>query len=205
MSSSQSREIERAYDVHAHTELPDWLVLPGVASVGAAEPRDLDARYYDTHDVALGRAGYAVRRRSGGPDAGWHIKGPREHDGARRETHWELTDDLTVPAEVVAALSAVTGEPLHPLARIRNARVAFALRDAAGELVAEVVDDHVRARDERRGVEQSWREWEVELGPAGPQTLEAQAAFFEEVDALVISAGGRIAASDSKLARTLGF
>lgn len=204
MSPSQSREIERAYDVDAETGLPDWSALPGVAQVGAPETRDLDARYFDTASGALSRAGVAVRRRSGGPDAGWHIKGPRDADGARLETHWPLTDSDELPVEVAEALGPITAEPVSPLARIRNDRVAYALTDATGALVAEVVDDHVRARDERRGVEQAWREWEVELGPAGPRSPQDQAAFFAAVDALVFAAGGRIAASDSKLARTLG-
>jgi hypothetical protein len=86
------------------------------------------------------------------------------------------------------------------LARIRNRRTAYALRDAAGEVIAEVVDDCVRARDERTGAESSWREWEIELGPAAPAD---HAAFFAAADALVAAVGGRVAASDSKLARAL--
>src|SRR4051794_15937620 len=71
---SRSVEVERKYDVDDSTPLPSWDALPGLASVGEPEVRDLDARYFDTSDHALGRAGYALRRRSGGPDAGWHIK-----------------------------------------------------------------------------------------------------------------------------------
>ncbi|MBM3716452.1 MAG: adenylate cyclase, partial [Actinobacteria bacterium] len=89
-------------------------------------------------------------------------------------------------------------------ARVRNHRTAYALRDADGGMVAEFVDDRVRARDERSGTESSWREWEVELGPAGPEDAAQRAAFFAAVDAAVFAAGGRPASSGSKLARALG-
>jgi len=198
---AHSLEIERKYDVGETVRMPDWTALPGVATVDAAEHRALDARYLDTSDAALARAGVAVRRREGGPDAGWHIKATAPE--GKHEWHWPLGPDPDehAPAEVLAALSEWAVGPLVALARIRNDRVAHALRDEAGGLVAEVVDDHVHARDERSGAESTWREWEVELGPAAPAD---HAAFFAEVDALVEAAGGRVAASGSKLARTLG-
>lgn len=201
-----SVEIELKFDVDEGTALPDWTGIPGVARVIGPEDRDLDARYLDVADVTLGRAGYALRRRSGGPDEGWHIKGPRRSDGGRLETHWPLgaTDDLTVPDAVAAAIAAIASGPLTPLARIRNARAAYALQDPGGGLVAEFVDDHVRATDERRGTESTWREWEFELGPAAPTDAAARAALFAAATGAVLRAGGRPAASDSKLARTLG-
>ncbi len=72
---SRSVEIELKFDADDDTPLPDFTQLPGVASVGAPELRELDARYLDTAEYALASAGYALRRRSGGPDAGWHITG----------------------------------------------------------------------------------------------------------------------------------
>lgn len=208
---ASSVEIESKYDVDDTTPLPDWSALPGVVSVGAAEPRDLDARYVDTPAADLARAGIAVRRRTGGPDAGWHVKGPLDGAG-RTETHWPLDDDTStapgadpvVPPAVQDAVAAHAAPPFTPLARLRNDRTAYALLDADGEQVAEFVDDHVRARDERRGVESAWREWEVELGPAGPADEQGRGAFFAAVDAAVFAAGGRPAASGSKLARALG-
>jgi len=206
---ASSVEVESKYDVDETTPLPDWSALPGVVRVGAPEPRDLDARYLDTASADLARAGVAVRRRVGGPDAGWHVKGPAQA-GGRTETQWPLDADVdpdaepVVPPAVQDAVASIAGPPFTPLARVRNNRTAYALLDADGEEVAEFVDDHVRARDERRGVESSWREWEVELGPAGPADDEGRAAFFAAVDAAVFAAGGRPAASGSKLARTLG-
>lgn len=198
--AAHSVEVERKYDVAADTPLPDWTVLPGIAEVGDPEPRALDARYRDTADLALARAGVAVRRREGGPDAGWHVK-ITAADG-KHEWHWALGADPEegVPAEVSAALSRWAHGPFLPVARIRNARTAYALQDASGALVAEMVDDRVSARNERTGGVDAWREWEVELGPAAPADVDA---FFAAVDAVVTAAGGRVSASGSKLARTL--
>lgn len=201
--------MESKYDVDETTPLPDWSALPGVVRVGEPEPRDLDARYLDTPAADLARAGIAVRRRVGGPDAGWHVKGPAAAAG-RTETQWPLEADVdpdadpVVPPAVQDAVASIAAPPFTPLARVRNERTAYALLDADGAEIAEFVDDHVRARDERRGVESAWREWEVELGPAGPADDEGRAAFFAAVDAAVLAAGGRPAASGSKLARTLG-
>ena len=207
---SRSLEVERKYDVDDAAAVPDWTTLPGVAAVGAAEHRQLDARYLDTADRHLAGAGVAVRRRSGGPDAGWHIKISTPE--GKHEWAWPLDEepaaevmDLPVPAGVVDALARWAEPPFTALARIRNARVAYALTDADGALVAEFVDDHVTARDERRGTESTWREWELELGPAAPADPQQREALFAAADALVADAGGRPAASGSKLARALGF
>lgn len=204
----RSLEVERKYDVDDATAVPDWTALPGVAGVGEAEHRRLDARYLDTAEGHLARSGVAVRRRSGGPDAGWHIKISTPE--GKHEWAWPLdaepaadVSDLPVPDPVVAALAQWASPPFAALARIRNERHAYALRDAEGALVAEFVDDHVTARDERRGTEASWREWELELGPAAPADAEGRAALFAAADALVSAAGGRPAASDSKLGRAL--
>ncbi|RWR23179.1 CYTH domain-containing protein [Microbacterium enclense] len=205
---ASSVEVESKYDVDGDTPLPDWSHLPGVARVGDPEPRDLDARYLDTPDTDLARNGVAVRRRRGGPDEGWHVKAPAE--GGRSETQWPLGElgdpeaDPVVPEEIQDAVAAWAHGPFLPLARVRNHRTAYALFDAEGGVVAEFVDDRVRARDERRGVESEWREWEVELGPAGPADREGRAVLFAAVDAAVFAAGGRPAASGSKLARALG-
>lgn len=203
--AKHSVEIELKFDVDDSTPLPDWSHLPGVASVGDPEPRELDAVYLDSDDLALAHAGYAVRRRTGGPDAGWHIKGPRDADGGRLEQQWPLGAEGEIPDAVADAVSSLTGvRHLAPIARIRNQRTAYALQDADGGVVAEFVDDHVVARDERAGVERTWREWEFELGSAAPGSGEERTALLTAADAAVRAEGGRPAASASKLARTLG-
>lgn len=200
---SHSVEIELKFDADDETPLPDWTDLPGVADVGPPELRELDARYFDTAEYALASAGYALRRRSGGPDAGWHIKGPRI-GGGRSEQHWPLGGDADepVPDAVLGVVAAVTDAELRPIARILNTRTAYALRSADGGLVAEFVDDHVTATDVRTGAVRTWREWEIELGPAASADPRV---FFAAVEKAVRSAGGRAAASDSKLARALGY
>ncbi|WP_308291194.1 CYTH domain-containing protein [Microbacterium ureisolvens] len=202
---SSSVEVELKFDVDEATPLPDWSALPGVAGVGEPEARQLDAIYLDSDDLALAHAGYAVRRRTGGPDEGWHIKGPRGADGGRVERHWPISAVEEMPDGVADAVSKIArASDLAPIARIRNNRIAYALQDEHGGVVAEFVDDHVSATDERAGVDRSWREWEFELGPAAPAAADERDALLAAAEAAVHAAGGRAAASDSKLARTLG-
>lgn len=200
---SRTIEVERKYDVDADTPLPEWAGLPGVEAVSAGELRELDARYLDTADAALSRQGVALRRRTGGPDAGWHIKGPREGDG-RLEIGWPLGDDDSIPDAVAQTLARWTTAELTPLARIENRRTAYLLTCADG-VIAEFVDDLVRATDQRRGVQREWREWELELGPAAPADAAGREELFAAAEKAIFAAGGREAASGSKLARALGL
>ena len=193
-------EVELTFDVDDTTASPSWEGVPGVASVTHGEERQLDALYLDADDLALSRSGVAVRRRTGGPDEGWHIKGPLV-DGARLELGWPLGDGESVPEGALAEIARWTTAPLLPLARIVNARTAYELLDAQGGVLAEFVDDRVRTTDLRSGSERAWREWEVELGPAAPADRET---FFAAVARAAHSAGAREASSASKLARALG-
>lgn len=207
MTSEPERtfEVERKYDVDPTTPLPDWSAIPGVTHISDAEARALDAHYLDTADATLARASVAVRRRTGGPDAGWHVKGPRQGDG-RIELGWPLGEGPQdqVPDAVAQAIAEWTTDPLLPLARIENSRTAYLLSGPGG-VIAEFVDDRVRATDLREGTRREWREWEMELGPAAPADDAGRQAFFASVEQAVFAAGGRPAASGSKLARALGF
>lgn len=195
-------EVEEKFDVDEHASMPDWTQLADVDAVGDPEVRELDARYLDTEDLSLARARVALRRRTGGPDEGWHVKSSAA-DG-RHEWQWPLGGSADVPEVVVASVERWASPPFTPLARIRNHRIAYALTGAAGGVLAEVVDDHVTATAERTGAVTAWREWEVELGPAAPGDPQWRATFFAAVAALVDAAGGRPAASESKLGRALG-
>lgn len=196
-------EVERKFDADTDTALPQWQDIPGVSAVSAGEIRELDARYFDTADAALARSGVALRRRTGGPDAGWHIKGPRTGDG-RVELGWPLDDDGRMPTAVAETLAQWTTDTLVPLARIENTRTAYLLSGEAG-IIAEFVDDRVRATDLRTDIVREWREWEMELGPAGPASDADRDVFFAAVEHAVLTAGGRPPSSGSKLARALGF
>ncbi|WP_029150794.1 CYTH domain-containing protein [Microbacterium indicum] len=199
--ASRSVEIERKFDVEPGTPLPDWTAVPGVASVTPGEARHLDALYLDTPAGDFAAAGVALRRRTGGPDAGWHVKGPLV-DGARVELHWPLGDADEIPAEALGEL-AQWGDTasLEPLARIVNDRTAYELLDADGGVIAEFVDDHVATSDLRGGSERAWHEWEVELGAAAPADVDA---FFDAVERAALAAGATAPSSASKLARALG-
>lgn len=199
---SRTVEVERKYDVDDATPLPVWDGVPGVESVSTSEVRALDAQYFDTAGGTLARSGVALRRRTGGPDEGWHVKGPREGDG-RLELGWPLGEGAGLPDAVAATIARWTTDPLTPLARIENDRTAYLLTGPDG-VVAEFVDDRVRATDLRAEVQREWREWEMELGPAAPADPAGRQAFFDAVERAVHAAGGRDSASGSKLARALG-
>ena len=198
----RSFEIERKYDADADTALPDWTSVPGVTAVSDGELRELDARYLDTSDRSLAQRGFALRRRTGGPDAGWHIKGPRLGDG-RVELGWPLDEDGRMPDAVAETVAQLTSGELVQIARIENRRTAYHLEGEAG-VIAEFVDDHVRATDLTTGIQRVWREWEMELGQAAPADGPGREAFFAAVEQAVLAVGGRPPSSGSKLARALG-
>ena len=69
-------ETERKYDVPDTFELPSLLGTAGISSVDGTETHDLDATYFDTDDLTLMQNRRTLRRRTGGNDAGWHLKTP---------------------------------------------------------------------------------------------------------------------------------
>jgi CHAD domain-containing protein len=191
-------EVERKYDVPVDFTVPDLSRLAAVAAVDRPTEHRLDATYYDTPDLRLAANHVTLRRRSGGNDAGWHIKRPTA-DGERTETHAPLTGPAKdVPPDVAAQVREVTGrEPLAPVAHVRTRRVERPLRGADGTVLALVADDTVST--EALGdpaILQRWRELEVELVD-GPQEL------LSDVDAALRAAGARPAGHASKLARAL--
>jgi hypothetical protein len=209
LSAEHSVEIERKYDVDDGAGVPDLRALPGVMGVDVAEVRPLDARYFDSPDHALAAERTVIRRRTGGPDEGWHVK--RATPEGKAESRWPLespaavsADVPSVPAEVQAAVAEISAGPFAPIARIRNTRTAYVLRGTDGRVIAEFVDDHVVATDLRRGTDTAWREWELELGPGAPQSQHDRDAFFAAADTLFAAAGGSPSASESKLGRALG-
>ncbi|GID96080.1 CHAD domain-containing protein [Amorphoplanes digitatis] len=188
-------ETERKYDVPAGFSLPPLAGAAEVVRHGEADTHDLDATYFDTEDLRLAHHRRTLRRRTGGEDAGWHLKTPG--DGASRTEHrLPLTDGDDVPAELIAEVrTIVRTRPLRPVARLRTHRVETPLRDADDRILALIAQDEVRA-DTDDG-EQRWQELEVELVDGGPEVLDA-------VEGLLCAAGATPAAGPSKLARALG-
>jgi inorganic triphosphatase YgiF len=87
--ASEHLEIERKYDVGEDVPWVDLRSLPSVHQLAPPRQDDLRAEYFDTDQLNLARAGITLRRRTGGPDAGWHLKLPGQgwrSDGARRTT-----------------------------------------------------------------------------------------------------------------------
>ncbi|MFS4093059.1 CHAD domain-containing protein [Streptomyces sp. AF1A] len=189
------REIERKYESD-DGGLPD---LTGVGPVAAVLDKglvELDAVYYDTADERLAAANLTLRRRTGGSDAGWHLKLPLA-PGVREEIRAPLSD--TVPDEIAALVrSRVRDAELIPLVHLRSARDVRHLVDADGTLLAEASVDTVTA--ERltggRGAAQ-WTEIEVELADDGDP------AFLDQVEKRLRKAGVRPSTSPSKLAHAL--
>jgi CHAD domain-containing protein len=192
-------EVERKYDVAADFTVPDLGRLPAVAAVDEPTEQRLDATYYDTADLRLATNHVTLRRRTGGHDAGWHVKRPAG-DGDRTESHAPLTGTAAeVPAEVAATVRDLTGgEPLAPVAHVRTRRVERPLRAGDGTVLALLADDTVATEAlGNPAVLQRWRELEVELVD-GPRELLA------DVDEALRAAGARPAEAASKLARALG-
>jgi len=191
-------EVERKYDVDTTVTLPDLDGLSGVAATTEPAVHQLVAHYVDTADLRLRAAGVTLRHRSGGNDAGWHLKLPLGDD---REELGVPGDDPTapVPEELQALVRAlVRTRPLAPVARLTTRRTVRRLLDDAGLVLVEVVDDEVRG--ELLGVDQAspvvWREWEAELGTA-PRSL------LDEVERRLLAAGAVRSTTSSKVGRVL--
>jgi len=204
---SRYLEVERKFDVGESTAPPPFTDIAGVVRVERPEIQTLDAVYFDTPDRDLATHLITLRRRTGGPDAGWHLKLPAGPD-ARTEVRAPLTapdgangTHHDVPTELLdVVLAIVRDRPVAPVARISTKREVQLLYGADDVALAEFCDDQVTASriDDGINAEQRWREWELEL--TGPEaTTELLDAFSERL----LGAGAEPARSGSKLARVL--
>ncbi|MFI9340128.1 CHAD domain-containing protein [Streptomyces sp. NPDC052773] len=189
------REIERKY-ASGDSGLPDLTGVAGVAAVLDKGVAELDAVYYDTADHRLAADSITLRRRTGGADAGWHLKFPVA-PGVRDEIRAPLSD--TLPDRLAGLVrSRVRDAELLPVVRLRSSRDVRDLVDAEGRLLAEVSVDAVRAdRLTKDGRSAQWTEIEVELADG------RDPAFLDKVEKRLRRAGVRPSDSPSKLARAL--
>jgi CHAD domain-containing protein len=195
-------EVERKFEVPPGFTLPDLTCVPGVAAVAAPEERLLQADYHDSGDLRLARSGVTLRRRTGGPDAGWHVKLPAGV-GARRELQFPLgRAGRTVPRGVQAPVRGLlrTAVPV-PVARLETRRLASTLCAEDGRVLAEVADDTVTgtvpaAEPGAPASVVTWREIEVELA-------DGDAGVLDAVSAALVDAGARPSRAASKLVRVL--
>jgi hypothetical protein len=208
-------ETERKYDAAAGFALPDLAGLDGVAAVTGPQTYRLRAIYFDTTDFRLAAAKITLRRRTGGTDAGWHLKLPAGAD-SRREVHAPLGRGASsVPARLADLVAGWTGgQPLRPIARLATTRRLRRLAGRDAEVLAEVADDLVigslpapaaagsgaagpggPGMPEWREVSR-WREIEIEL-VTGPRAL------LDAAGDRLCRAGAAPSAAASKLSRLL--
>jgi hypothetical protein len=206
-------ETEHKFDAAADFALPDLAGLDGVAGVTGPQTYRLRAIYFDTADFRLAAAKITLRRRTGGTDAGWHLKLPAGVD-SRREVHAPLGRGASIVpsrlAELVAGWS--DGQPLRPIARLATTRRLRRLAGRDGGVLAEVADDLVigslpaappegTAGPGAPGMPEwreasRWREIEIEL-VTGPREL------LDSAGDRLRRAGAVPSAEASKLSRLL--
>jgi CHAD domain-containing protein len=192
-------EIERKYDVQDGAAFPKLKDLPGVAHVDKPVKHRLEAEYFDTEDLRLASREITLRRRTGGSDAGWHLKLPAG-PGERHEYHEPFGQDGdSVPEPLMRLVRVhVRDSALVVVARLNTRRTVHRLRNKAGEVLADFSDDHVHAETLCPSKSsQRWREWELEL-VAGPRKL------LDASQKLMAKTGTQPTRHGSKLARALG-
>ena len=164
-ATSRHLEVERKFEVLDSTVTPSFDGVASIASVKRVRSQTLRAVYYDTPGQDLAAHHITLRRRTGGTDAGWHLKLPAG-PVARTEirTGFGNRGNSEVPARLRnVVLAIVRDRPVVPVARITTNRTIDVLSASDGTALAEFSDDHVSASADGQDTEQRWREWEVEL------------------------------------------
>jgi CHAD domain-containing protein len=204
-------EVERKFDVPADTVFPSFDGLSAVARVERQPAQSLDAVYFDTPGRDLAAHRITLRRRTGGPDAGWHLKLPAGPD-ARTEVHAPLetdagdTHEAHVPTDLLdIVLAIVRDRPLAPVARITTTRNVVMLYGSDDAALAEFCDDEVSAwaldpGDGQAGEQQRWHEWELELVDG---ETDGAGDLLTRLGNRLLDAGAVPAGHGSKLAKVL--
>ncbi|WP_227983124.1 CYTH and CHAD domain-containing protein [Nocardia spumae] len=164
-------ERERKYRLPATGGVP-LDDMPGMTLDPSSEEQGLDAVYHDTADLRLAHKGITLRRRTGGDDAGWHLKLPLGDD-TREEIRLPL-GGKSAPRELTDMLTGITrGQAVAPVAHIRTKRRLWRLLDDQGAVAAEVVADHVSGQTlGESSTVMSWEEIEVELAGGGAEVFD---------------------------------
>ncbi|MBY0441312.1 MAG: CYTH domain-containing protein [Mycobacteriaceae bacterium] len=208
--ASRHVEVERKFDVPGSVTMPSFEGIVGVSWIEKLPVQTLAAIYFDTaaHDLATKKI--TLRRRTGGLDAGWHLKLPASPD-ARTEVRAALgavanPEDDPIPGELLAMVREIVADrPLAPVAWVTTTREVHRLYGPNDTALAEFCDDLVTAQaiaacdaSALTPAEQHWREWELELLSAG-----ANLELLDRLGERLIHAGAQPAGHGSKLARVL--
>src|SRR5258708_39116887 len=103
---TENVETELKFEVGINFVLPDLADVADGVAVTAPEVHLLAASYFDTADLRLAKAGITLRRRTGGADAGWHLKLPPARGTPR--------GGQPPPRDEAAAHPAPLAPPLSP-------------------------------------------------------------------------------------------
>ncbi len=195
-------EIERKFELPTDFELPDLTGLTEGGLAGRPVVHQLEATYFDTDDLRLLAARRTLRRRTGGPDAGWHLKEPGDGADVKGELVLPLgRSTRTVPQALQDAVAVYTrGRSLAPIATLSTTRTVTTLSGPDDAPLAEVMIDEVASSGmgpDGEPLEQDWRELEVEV--VGPD-----AGVLEPIATRLVAAGALPSSNASKLARAMG-
>jgi CHAD domain-containing protein len=228
--ASQGVEIEKKYDVGEDAVVPALAGLPGVDRVGEPHVTSLEAVYFDTGDHALAARRITLRRRTGGTDAGWHLKLPPGNSAGavsdagaapgagdasetgdvsepqqRRELHEPLGQPAVVPERLLAHLHAyLRGAELAPVIRLETQRTTYPLYAETGVHLADLADDRVEAEapGSGPGPEQGGRKQQWREWEL--ELVHGDEDLFPAAAGLLAEAGASPSRYPSKLARALG-
>ncbi|MFG1871814.1 CYTH and CHAD domain-containing protein [Micromonospora arborensis] len=190
-------EEEQKYEVDDTYVLPDLTAAsPAGGRVRALPPVTLVARYLDTVDLRLARAGASLRHRRG-DQLPWTVKLPTGTPGVRHEVSRPGPADQPPPDLVELVTVLHRGAPVAPVTVLRTVRHAYEVCDASGTVLVEVVDDRVTVLDDTGATTGTFREVEAEL-KAGDRKL------LDRVDAVLREAGAQGGAFTPKHVRALG-
>ena len=181
---------------------PDWVMPPLAALVPDGgrldqQVRRLENTYFDTPGAGLRLFGVTLRRRVGGSETGWQLKVP---SGTARTELQSGSRTKTLPHALAKAVTGLrAGETLEQVATLVTTRTAHRVLNAVDELVLEIADDQVESGTTGgTSTPRSWREVEVELGPAGKKK------DLKRAGKLLRAAGATASTTRTKLDRALG-
>lgn len=199
--------VAASLEVERKLEVPRRWSMPSLAGVGridrVSEPQRISqtATYLDTPWLDLLDAKHTLRRRTGGSDAGWHLKKPGSGDG-RIELAAPLGRGVVrVPLDLRDEVTDVIGPamllPVCLLKTRRTRRHLYGEGGAKAPVLAVVEDDTVEAHLLYGGERiKRWREVEVEL-------VDGVAGDLDDIVEALVASGCSLSDAPSKLGRAL--